>query len=222
MRKAINTSTKRDHATELCTNIDAVNRERAYKIVKMTQFRQERNTRRWKKDYYPHFVATSAATGFLIGLLIPSAWCEGGSEGSDEDHWISGPRVQEWRSTPADFPTDSQVRQTRRNHCTRQSTIADVRVAERGELKALRQPQWRGGNCPSEGPKQGELDGDFMGQSKQLTPEVTAAIMVVILLRTNARNSRTKMHMWREVRAQQIGKNGGKDTLSYPRKPEQH
>jgi len=61
-----------------------------------------------------------------------------------------------------------------------------------------------------------------MGQSKQLTPEVTAAIMVVILLRTNARNSRTKMHMWREVRAQQIGKNGGKDTLSYPRKPEQH
>jgi len=57
---------------------DAVNRERTYKIVKMTQFRQEINTCRRKKYYYPYLEATSAAAGFLIGLLIAAAWCEGG------------------------------------------------------------------------------------------------------------------------------------------------
>ena len=85
-----------------------------------------------------------------------------------------------------EFPTDSQVRRTHHNHCTRQSTIADVHVTEQGELKTLRQHTVKGEE-PSERSKQGEaaLNGDLMDHSKKLTPEVTATILVVMLLRTD-------------------------------------
>ena len=122
-----------------------------------------------------------------------------------------------------EFPTDSQVRRTHHNHCTRQSTIADVRVAEQGELKTLRQHTVKGEE-PSEGSKQGEpaLNGDLMDHSKKLTPEVTATILVVMLLRTDAGKFAYEDEYVAQSERSVGWEEWGEDTLSHPRKPEQN
>ena len=99
--------------------------------------------------------------------------------------------------------------------------IADVRVAEQGELKTLRQHTVKGEE-PSEGSKQGEpaLNGDFMDHSKKLTTEVTATILVVMLLRTDARKFAYE-DAYVAGSERSVGwEEWGEDTLSHPRKPE--
>jgi len=122
----INTGKARDSTQGLYANIKAINDRREYHLTRVAAARVPRG-----KSYYPYFVATSAATGIMIGLLIANAWCR---QSQRRELTGNGTIQRGGRPTPVYFPTDSQARKTHHYHCTRKSTIADVRSAEQGAL----------------------------------------------------------------------------------------